>query len=84
MSGKALHYHGSTWSWWKAAVITTMGRLVCEIGAYRDVLERIAAQLTWTARVERRDQTYTSVLEYRPGSCVVMRILSGHSMWATL
>lgn len=54
---------------------TTMGLLVYDLGGYRDVLERIAAQLTWTARVERRDQTYTSVFEYPPGSCVVIRIL---------
>ncbi len=43
---------------------TTMGRLVCELGAYRGVVERIAGQLKWTARVESGNQTYTSVFEY--------------------
>ncbi len=43
---------------------TTMGRLVCDLGAYRGVVERIAGQATWAARVESRTQTYTSVFEY--------------------
>ena len=43
---------------------TTMGRLVCDLGAYRGVVERIAGQSTWTALVERRSQPYTSVFEY--------------------
>ncbi|MDP9315685.1 MAG: hypothetical protein M3R24_33300 [Chloroflexota bacterium] len=43
---------------------TTMGRLVCDLGAYRGVVERIAGQSMWTARVESRTQTYTSVFEY--------------------
>ncbi len=43
---------------------TTMGRLVYELGAYRGVVERIAGQSKWTARVESRSQTYTSVFEY--------------------
>ena len=43
---------------------TTMGRLVCDLGAYRGVVERIAGQATWTARVDSRSQTYTSVFEY--------------------
>ncbi len=44
---------------------TTMGRLVCDLGAYRGVVERIAGQVAWTARVESRTQTYTSVFEYK-------------------
>ncbi len=43
---------------------TTMGRLVCDLGAYRGVVERIAGQAAWTARVESHTQTYTSVFEY--------------------
>ncbi len=41
-----------------------MGRLVCDVGAYRGVVERIAGQSTWTARIESRSQTYSSVFEY--------------------
>ncbi len=43
---------------------TTMGRLVCDLGAYRGVVERIIGQSAWTARVESHPQTYTSVFEY--------------------
>ncbi len=42
-----------------------MGLLVCDLGAYRGVVERIAGQSTWTGRVESRTQTYTSVFEYK-------------------
>ncbi len=41
-----------------------MGQLVCALGAYRGVVERITGQATWTARVESRAETYTSVFEY--------------------
>ncbi len=41
-----------------------MGRLVSDLGAFRGVVERIAGQSTWTARVESRKETYTSVFEY--------------------
>jgi hypothetical protein len=44
---------------------TTIGRLVCDLGAYRGIVERVAGQATWTARVEAPDQTYASVFEYR-------------------
>ncbi len=40
------------------------GRLVCDLGAYRGLVERIAGQSKWTARVESQSQTYTSVFEY--------------------
>ncbi len=43
---------------------TTMGRLVCDLGVYRGVVERITGQSSWTARVESRTETYTSVFEY--------------------
>lgn len=43
---------------------TTMGRPVCALGVYRGVVERVAGQVRWTARVERRSQPYTSVFEY--------------------
>ncbi|MDP9315712.1 MAG: hypothetical protein M3R24_33435 [Chloroflexota bacterium] len=42
----------------------TMGRLVCDLGAYRGVVERVTGASTRTARVESRTQTYTSVFEY--------------------
>ncbi len=43
---------------------TTMGRLVCDLGAYRGVVEQIAGQARWSAHVETPTQTYTSVFEY--------------------
>ena len=43
---------------------TTMGRLVCDLGAYRGVVERITEQVTWIARVESRSETSRSVFEY--------------------
>lgn len=43
---------------------TTMGRLECDLGAYRGVVERLPADGTWQARVETREQTYTSIYEY--------------------
>ncbi len=43
---------------------TTMGRLVYDLGAYRGVVERVAGQSKWTARIESRSQTYSSVFEY--------------------
>ncbi len=42
---------------------TAMDRLVCDLDAYRGVVERIAGQVTWAARVESRAQTYTSVYQ---------------------
>ncbi len=42
-----------------------MGRLVCDLGAYRGVVEWVAGQAAWTARVDTRTQTYTSVFEYK-------------------
>ncbi len=42
----------------------TMSRLECDLSAYRGVVERVTGESTWTARVESRTQTYTSVFEY--------------------
>jgi hypothetical protein len=43
---------------------TNRGRLVGNLGAYRGVVERSAAETTWLARVDAPDQTYQSVFEY--------------------
>ncbi len=43
---------------------TTMGRLVCDLGAYRGVVERIPEERAWTAHVEARQQTYTAGFDY--------------------
>ena len=43
---------------------TTMARLVGDLGVYRGVVERMTGQARWTARVESRTETYTSVFEY--------------------
>lgn len=45
-------------------VRTTRGRLVCNLGAYRGVVERTENDRTWTARVEAPDQVYQSVFDY--------------------
>lgn len=43
---------------------TTRGRLVCNLGAYRGVVERTENDRTWSARVEAPGQTYQSVFDY--------------------
>ena len=44
---------------------TTRGRLTCNLGAYRGIVERTPDDATWLARVEAPEQAYTSVFEYR-------------------
>jgi hypothetical protein len=43
---------------------TTMGQLEYDLGVYRGVVERTTQQTTWTARVEARTETHTSVYDY--------------------
>lgn len=43
---------------------TTRGRLACNLGAYRGVVERTENDRTWSARVEAPDQIYQSVFDY--------------------
>ncbi len=42
---------------------TTIGRLVCDLGAYRGVVELIPEGRAWTARVEARQQIYTTAFD---------------------
>lgn len=42
---------------------TTWGRLVCNLGAYRGVVERTENDRTWLVRVEAPDQTDHSVFD---------------------
>lgn len=43
---------------------TRRGRLVCNLGAFRGVVERTADDQAWTARVEAPGQVYQSVVDY--------------------
>ena len=44
---------------------TTRDKLICNLGAYRGVVERTANDRAWTARVEAPDQVHHSVFEYQ-------------------
>ena len=41
-----------------------MGRLVCDLGAYRGVVERVTGGTAWSARVEHRAELHESIYEY--------------------
>lgn len=44
---------------------TTSGRLVCDMGALRAVVERAPDGRTWSARVDTPARSVASVYEYR-------------------